>query len=171
MDVLAGTGRRGSVRAMSPATALVLVGPKWEFDGFYDDWFVVLMCWTMWYAETTPSSIVLREHKMCYIRRVLELLENEQLTVDEAERYIVGITEHNEKPTLPEGEGRLRICEKCGERMSEHDRWDRCPVPCLKCGQLLTHHSCSTGTCPCVVCGFTQCIRKGKEATTCASSE
>ena len=61
------------------------------------------------------------------IKPVFELLENEDITVGDAEKFIKAIVERGESPVLPEGTGRLRICSACSEVMASHDTWDRCP--------------------------------------------
>ena len=42
----------------------------------------------------------------------------------------------------------LRPCEKCGEPMNKHDRWNRCPVACDKCGLAMKVHGVPGGGCP-----------------------
>jgi hypothetical protein len=39
-------------------------------------------------------------------------------------------------------------CEKCGEPMNEHDRWNRCPVNCAECGIALKAHGAPGTPCP-----------------------
>ncbi len=58
---------------------------------------------------------------------IIELLENEQLTVREASNLIEAVVERGEHPTLPAGEGRLRVCDECRQRMQVHDAFNRCP--------------------------------------------
>lgn len=73
------------------------------------------------------------------VRQVLELLENEQLTVTEAEKFIKAIVERGESPVLPQGTGRLAPCSKgCGEIMGSHDFLNRYPKDPLYGASLST---------------------------------
>ena len=72
------------------------------------------------------------------IKPVLELLENDDITIGEAEYFIAVIIERGERPTLPQGTGRLYPCEKCGEVMGSHDFLNRCPKDPLYGASLST---------------------------------
>jgi hypothetical protein len=42
----------------------------------------------------------------------------------------------------------LLLCEKCSEPMHNHDRWNRCPVACDKCGKAMQLHGAPGSGCP-----------------------